>query len=135
MLECYANCQRKVSRSGGSLQSGWIFASRRENDYVIASAHAVWLSPDGVLIDITPILPLEKMPEWVVPPLRDTEGHVVFLPDDKAFEQPNKLLPLTKNKALLRACRLRNRNEWKMWQDPKAMSKRVEELRKLRDHA
>ncbi len=117
------------------MQCGWIFPSRRENDYVIASAHAVWRSPDGVLIDITPILQLAKMPEWVMPPLRDTEGHVVFLPDDKAFEQPNKFLPMTKNKALLRACRTRNRNEWKMWQDPKAMSKRVEELRKLRDHA
>jgi hypothetical protein len=131
--ECYSNCQKKVGKSGGTMQCGWIFAARREHDYVIASPHAVWRSPEGVLIDITPRLPSDNLPKSVVPPLRDTEGHVFFLPDAKAFERPSKFLPLTKNKALIRACRLRNRHEWQLWHDPEAMAKRVEELRQLRD--
>jgi hypothetical protein len=128
--ECFANCKRKVSRQGGAMQCGWIFAGHSEYDYVVASAHAVWRSPEGVLIDITPRLPFDNLPKTVVLPLRGTEGHLLFLPDEKAFERPNKFLPLSKNKALVRACRLCNRKEWQLWQSPEANAKRVEKMQK-----
>jgi hypothetical protein len=82
----------------------------------------VWRSPDeGVLIDITPVLPMDNLPKTVVPPLLDTEGHLLFLPDAKAFERANKFLPLTKNKAL----------EWQLRQCPGAISNRIDEMQKL----
>jgi hypothetical protein len=129
--ECFTNCRSKVSRSGGAIQCGWAFAACWENDYVIATAHAVWRSPDeGVLIDITPRLPMDNLPKTVVPPLLDTDGHLLFLPDAKAFEQANKFLPLTKNKAIMRACRLSNRKEWQLRQSPEAINNRIEEMQK-----
>jgi hypothetical protein len=54
-------------------------------------AHAVWRSPEDMLIDITPMLPVENLPKSVMPLLRDTDRRVFFLPDDKAFEaQPSQ---------------------------------------------
>jgi len=89
----------------------------------------VWRSPEGTLIDITPTLPLDgPLPQEVVPPVRDTDGHLLFLPDDKAFDRPNRFLPLTKNKALVRACRLCKRKEWDLWHSPDGIAKRIEQM-------
>ncbi len=129
--ECFANCQRRVARSGGAAQCGWVFNFRRESDYVVATAHAVWRSPDGDLIDITPMLPTHNLPESVLRPLPDIVGRLVFLPDAKAFKQPNKYLPLTKNRALVKACRQRNRKEWHLWRSPSAIWKRVRRLQRM----
>ena len=110
------------------MQCGWLFHGHREMSYIVAVAHAVWRSPEGVLIDITPMLPLENWPKPVLPLLRDMEGNLVFLLDDKAFERPNTFLPLSKNKALIRACRRWNRSEQQVRQCPEMMAKRVEQL-------
>lgn len=115
--ECYSNCQGKVETSGGAMQCGWVF-QHAGGDWIVAVAHAVWRSPDGVLIDITPTVPTEYLPSMAPAILRDTAGRWVFLPDDKAFEQPNRYLPLTKNKALVRRCRRLNRHEWQVRHDP-----------------
>lgn len=130
--ECYTNCQKKVARDGGAMQCGWIFSGCSRADYVVASGHAVWRSPEGTLIDITPMLPMDNRPNTALLPLRDTEGNLTFLPDANAFE-PNRFLPLTKNKTLIRACHRLNRREWQVRHDPKAMEKRCEQLRTMRD--
>lgn len=125
--ECYSNCQSKVNKSGGAMQCGWVF--HRGANYLVAISHAVWRSPEGVLIDITPMLPFEKLPE-ALPLLKDTEGHLVFLPDAKAFEAPNRYLPLSKNKALVRTCRRSNRREWQVRHNPELMVKRYFDLKR-----
>jgi hypothetical protein len=129
--ECYTNCRAKVARSGGSIQYGCTFAGELSLDYVIATGHAVWRSPDGDFIDITPRLPMDNLPNDVVPPLVDTDGNLFFLPHDKAHDRPNIFLPLTKNKALVRACRQCSRKEWRLRRDPAAVTKRFTGLKKL----
>lgn len=52
---CYLNTIRKAATSGGSPVFGW---NLRENpDYVSTEWHSVWKSPEGELIDITPLAP------------------------------------------------------------------------------
>ena len=132
--ECFTNCHSKVNTNGGAMQCGWIFHGHREMSYIVAVAHAVWRSPEGVLIDITPMLPLQNLPEPVLPLLRNMDGYLVFLPDDKAFERPNRYLPLSKNKGLVRACRRWSRHEQQVRRSPEAMAKRIEQIMKLRDY-
>ena len=49
---CYENVLGKIKKSAGSIVYGWYF---REYDYMIeAEFHAIWKSPEGLLIDITP---------------------------------------------------------------------------------
>lgn len=130
--ECFTNCQRKVNTSGGTMQCGWIFHGHREMSYVVAVAHAVWRSPEDLLIDITPMPPAGNWPKPVVPLLRDVEGNLVFLLDDAAFERPNTFLPLSKNKALVRACRRWNRSEQHVRQSPERLAGRVEQFVRMR---
>jgi len=50
--ECFINVKDKVQRDGGKVIYGWRFY---EFSYMIeAELHAVWESPDGKIIDITP---------------------------------------------------------------------------------
>lgn len=50
--DCFPNVERKVQREGGSAVYGWQFA---EYAYMIeAEFHAIWQSPEGKIIDITP---------------------------------------------------------------------------------
>jgi hypothetical protein len=51
--QCFNNVRNKVRFDGGQLVSGWLF-SIYEGVYVVAIAHAIWQSPDGTLIDLTP---------------------------------------------------------------------------------
>lgn len=127
--ECFTNCQRKVNTNGGAIQCGWLFHGHREISYIVAVAHAVWRSPEGVLIDITPILPVENWLKPVLLLLRDMEGSLVFLLDETAFERPSKFLPLSNNKAIIRACRRWNCREQQLRQRPEAMARRIEQLR------
>jgi hypothetical protein len=57
--ECYVNCMEKVARDGGAVVVGW----RRTCATIGAAAliatldhHAVWKSPEGELIDVSPRL-------------------------------------------------------------------------------
>lgn len=130
--ECFTNCQGMVNTSGGAMQCGWIFHGHREMSYIVAVAHAVWRSPDDELIDITPMLPVENWPNSVLPLLRDVQGSLVFLLDDTAFERPNTILPLSKNKALVRACRRWNRSEQQVRLSSARLAERVEQLVRMR---
>jgi hypothetical protein len=56
-LRCMENVLEKMERDGGCGLFGWIFHLRFAEGlghYLLATHHAVWHSPDGVLIDVTP---------------------------------------------------------------------------------
>lgn len=94
---CFENALRKVKISGGRTQCGWIFDWRltphipNVPGYLMATHHAVWCSPNGNLIDITPFRPETKHY-----PIRPNGSDILFQLDDTA--QPvtikNYLAPL-----------------------------------------
>jgi hypothetical protein len=49
----YENVCAVVKRHGGSMQAGWCLREQR-NAFAEGAFHAVWRSPSGTLIDITP---------------------------------------------------------------------------------
>jgi len=51
--ECFPSVKEKVRRHGGSMQLGWQIW-QIPDIMIEAEFHAVWKSPDGELIDITP---------------------------------------------------------------------------------
>lgn len=64
--ECVPNVDEKIHRDGGSKLLGW---QVWQTEYLIeAEFHAVWLSPDGNLLDITP-------KPFPIP-------NILFIPDD-----------------------------------------------------
>ena len=52
-LECYGNVLEKVRTSGGECVYGWEI-SEVPQIFLEAQFHAVWRSPDGELVDVTP---------------------------------------------------------------------------------
>jgi hypothetical protein len=58
--------RRKIDRDGGSIQHGWSIWER-PGIFIEGIFHAVWISPDGTLIDVTPEV--------------DNEKEILFLPD------------------------------------------------------
>lgn len=64
--KCFENAMTKMSRNGGRVQFGWIFSHRypshipQSSGYLMATHHAVWHSPDGSLVDVTPMHPDPK---------------------------------------------------------------------------
>jgi len=51
--ECYGNVAEKIRRDGGSLRYGWQIWERKRL-FIEAEFHAVWVSPEGTMLDITP---------------------------------------------------------------------------------
>jgi hypothetical protein len=51
--ECFPNVQAKIARSGGTMLCGWQLWEW-PSVLVEAEFHAIWVSPDGVLNEITP---------------------------------------------------------------------------------
>lgn len=50
---CFDNVMSKVEKDGGRIQFGWkVF--EQSNEAVVVRFHAIWISPEGTLIDITP---------------------------------------------------------------------------------
>jgi hypothetical protein len=126
---CYANCLEKVSKDGGAVVYGWVFSGRWEHAHVIAAAHAVWESPEGDLIDITPRLPVpDPVPDDLLPVLKEASGHWLFLPDPKARKRPSRALPLSRNRKLVRDCRRWNRREYQERQNPEVVIKKIMKL-------
>ncbi|MCC5091261.1 SEC-C domain-containing protein [Xanthomonas campestris] len=66
--ECFPNVQAKIARDGGQMLCGW---QLWEWPHVLVEAefHAVWISPAGEMIDITP------KPEG--------EARILFVPDPR----------------------------------------------------
>jgi len=50
--ECYGNVAEKIRRDGGSLRYGWQIWEKKRL-FVEAEFHAVWVSPQGEMIDVT----------------------------------------------------------------------------------
>lgn len=62
--DCYANVERMVKEAGGTIEYGW--AVWLEPGFLIeAEHHAVWVSPGGVRMDVSP---------------RASETQILFLP-------------------------------------------------------
>lgn len=66
--DCFNNVNEMIHRNGGESVQGWS-VWQWVNILVEAEAHAVWKSPSGQLIDITPHINKEK--------------RILFLPDDR----------------------------------------------------
>lgn len=81
--DCFRNVARKIAESGGSAQCGYTFHHRFAQKieglplYAYLIHHAVWLSPEGELVDVTPY------PDPRHAPL-DHGKKIRFLPDDTA---------------------------------------------------
>ncbi|TPD98478.1 zinc chelation protein SecC [Stenotrophomonas maltophilia] len=71
--ECFPNVQAKVGRDGGQMRCGWQLWEW-PNVLVEAEFHAVWVSPAGELIDITPKPEGEARILFVPDPSRRYEG-------------------------------------------------------------
>lgn len=69
---CFVNVDRQMAKSGGSMETGWIF-NEYEKRAIEAEAHAVWIDPTGKRLDITPH---EFQPK-----------RVLFAPDSRVAEK------------------------------------------------
>lgn len=69
LSECFANVQEHIKENGGSIQLGWVIW---ETPGIMLEGmfHAVWRSPEGKLVDVTPQM--------------DGERQLLFLPDSAA---------------------------------------------------
>jgi hypothetical protein len=64
---CFFNVWVKMKYSGGHKQHGWLIAQDSTNEFIEAQFHAVWIDPNGGLVDVTP--------------RPDTEKRIMFIPD------------------------------------------------------
>lgn len=82
LSNCYMNVIEKVRRAGGRGLTGWTF-HRRDSDehgpYLFAMHHAVWVTPSGMMVDVTPYDD-EQCPH----PLRAADGNTLFLVHEAA---------------------------------------------------
>ncbi len=64
--ECFTNVARQVRVAGGTIQYSWtVWECPRK--YIEGEFHALWVTPDGKSLDITPH--------------RDGEAQILFIPD------------------------------------------------------
>ena len=69
--ECFGNVEKKIAYKGGEKVHGWVIREWRDV-FIEAEFHAVWKSPKGALVDVTPT--------------QSPEEKRLFLPDPaKAF--------------------------------------------------
>ena len=84
---CYPNVRSYIALNAGGIQHGWIIWESL--DVLEAEFHAVWVSPVGEFIDITP--------------KADGENEILFLPDSKRVYRnhliENRKKPLVYTKA------------------------------------
>jgi hypothetical protein len=71
--ECYGNVAEKIRRDGGSLRYGWQIWEKKRL-FIEAEFHAVWVSPNGAMIDITPKDIPTKSILFLPDPIRRFEG-------------------------------------------------------------
>lgn len=93
--ECFRNVDRQVEERGGVSIRGWC-VWEDSGRFIEGVFHAVWQSPDGALIDITPH--------------QDGEMRILFILDDRIQYHgkpiPSVRLPLARNRQVLRAVRI-----------------------------
>lgn len=80
-LQCWYNCKEHTKEHKGSIVFGW--AIFYDSGMYQAQHHAVWQSPDGVLLDVTP----------------DTDAsisEILFLPDGRVpYDYLNRRFPVS----------------------------------------
>jgi hypothetical protein len=108
--ECFANVRRHVEANGGQAQYGWCLDVDPDEPFVVANNHALWMAPDGSLIDVTPTL----LPEQVAVFLSD-DGAAPIDKGDACWPHPSRAFPLTKNPRSKRLARRVNQQEWTYW--------------------
>lgn len=90
-LKCHSNVALKIEAESGTCQYGWLIWEE-SGKYLEAEFHAVWRSPEGELLCVTPH--------------RDGETAVLFLPDSAAVytgvSVPSRRLSLTADPAVRR---------------------------------
>jgi len=64
-LDCFGNVERRIERAGGGRRYGWTIWTHG-NVMIEGEFHAVWIAPDGALLDVTP---------------HDGEAEILFVPD------------------------------------------------------
>ena len=115
-MMCFRNLQRKVARDGGRAINGWIFQARAAEfgEYFIATHHAVWLAPNGAILDVTPFHSNE-----IKHPLSEN-GCLYYLIDGNArpatvgairFALASKFYPATNSPILMAYVKKLTRNE------------------------
>ena len=52
--DCHRNVEQAVRRWGGSVQTGWAI-SHVPGEYYEFAAHSIWIRPDQLWVDITPV--------------------------------------------------------------------------------
>ncbi len=96
--ECFSNVARMVEQSGGSPLRGWA-VWKKPGLFIEAESHAVWVSPDGTRIDVSPHV---------------GRTQVLFLPDPgerPTAPVPNVRRPLTDDPRMIEYIRLADRND------------------------
>jgi len=68
-LRCFINVEEQVQRAGGHMETGWVFWEYESID-IHTEAHAIWITPQGRRVDITP---------RELPP----ERRILFLPEPR----------------------------------------------------
>ncbi|MPM63387.1 hypothetical protein SDC9_110267 [bioreactor metagenome] len=96
--DCFKNVKKYVARLGGLILVGWAITSRK-NLYLECEAHAIWQSPDGENIDITP------SNEYFDKTLFSYQGDML------AVKTPSKYLPFTQSTLVAEYMGLRNEFE------------------------
>lgn len=89
-VQCFQNVATKINRTGGEIVYGWE-VSQYPRVYLEARHHAIWKSPSGQLIDVTP-------EEFGM-------RRILFLPDPglsrSQQENPRRRFPLSKDVRLV----------------------------------
>lgn len=123
----FRNVADKVLYDGGAPVHGWTFAYRHGGDipgegYLLAEHHAVWHSPDGRLVDVTPYRHAALRP---ISPGEDT----LFLVDRAAVPAvigkrfiplPARAFALSEEPALVAYVAALNRRAEEAWREARA---------------
>lgn len=117
---CFQNVELVVAVNGGQRQFGWYFHEDTDQLLYMAVFHAVWRTPDGSLVDVTPH-----------PQHRD---RILFLPDPVRVHRgkliPNRYYPRVDAPVVQEMIRLFQKevSYWNRFHDPKnPMSMRIPE--------
>jgi hypothetical protein len=95
LLACFPNVDRQVQLNGGQAVTGRLAWTDPEVRYLNFEAHAVWRTPAGDLVDVTP--------------KADGEERVLFAPDPRVAYRgrliPSQYLPLVDDPEVHAFCR------------------------------
>jgi hypothetical protein len=123
----FRNVADKVTYDGGAAIHGWVLAYRAGGDipgegYLLAEHHAVWHSPDGRLVDVTPY------PKAALRPISPGED-TLFLVDAGALPEkrgkhfiplPSRAFALSEDEALVAYVAALNRQAEEEWRKARA---------------